>query len=86
MEKVLNRDQIFPHGIFMQSKLSKAKIVGFRPFSSDVERFIIIRQEDLGYRSCFNIIHSLQVGQNALQINEVDIGCVVTLVGKHRIY
>lgn len=70
----------------MQIKVAKTKIVGFGSFSSDAEHFLIIRQEDLGYKSCFNIVHSLQVGQNALQINEVDIGCVVTSVGKHRIY
>lgn len=61
-------------------------MVGFRSFSPDAEHFIIIRQEDLRYKSCFSIVHSLQVGQNASQINEVDIGYVVTSVGKHRIY
>lgn len=70
----------------MQVKLSMTNITAFRQFSSDTEHFIIIRHEEFGYKSCFNIVRSLQVGQSALQINEVDIGCVVTSTGKHRIY
>lgn len=70
----------------MQAKLSMANVMAFRQFSSNTEHFIIIRQEEFGYKSCIHIVRSLQVGQSALPINEVDSGCVVTSIGKHRIY
>lgn len=65
---------------------SKTNILAFRQFSSDAEHFIIIRQEESGYKTGFNTVHTLQVGQSTLQINEVDIGHVVTSVDKHRIH
>lgn len=53
-----------------QVKLSKTNTVTFRQFSSDSEQFIIMRQKEFGYKSCFNTVHSLQVSQSALQIDE----------------
>lgn len=50
MEKVLNIDKVVQMEYSMQIKIAKTKIVGFRWFSSDAEHFIIIKQEDLGYK------------------------------------
>lgn len=64
--------------------LSKLNILAFRQFFR-CWAFYIIRQEESGYKNGFNTLHTPQVGQSALQINEVATGYMVTSVDKHRI-
>lgn len=64
--------------------LSKLNILAFRQFFR-CWAFYIIRQEESGYKNGFNTLHTPQVGQSALQINEAATGFVVTSVDKQNL-